>query len=72
MKKQIIVPRRKKINAQNQITLTPQATACLLEVVQETGLSIKMAASIIIEQAVKKDLIVYQDEEFNDETDRTA
>lgn len=67
MKKQIVVPRRKKINAQNQITLTPEAIECLLEVMQETGLNIKMAASTIIVQAVKNDLIVYEDEEIEEE-----
>lgn len=68
MKKQIVVPRRKKINSTNQVTLTPEAVQCLLEVMQETGLNIKTAASTIIIQAVKNDLIVYEDEDTDDET----
>lgn len=70
--KKIIVPRRKRINAQCQITLTPEAVECLIEVLQETGLSVKNAASTIIVQAVRGDMIVYEDtEEVNNEADRS-
>lgn len=61
--KKIIVPRRKTINQNCQITLTQEATDCLVEVLRETGLSVKQAASTIIVQAVKGDMIVYEDVE---------
>lgn len=59
----IIVQRRKNINSQCQITLTQEAVDCLIEVIQETGLSVKQAASTIIVQAVRGDMIVYQEED---------
>lgn len=61
--KKIVVPRRKNINAQCQITLTREAVDCLVEVIQETGLSVKNAASTIIVQAVRGNMIVYEDQE---------
>lgn len=60
--KQIVIQRRKSLNAQNQITLTQEAVDYLIEIVQETGLSFKQAASTIICQAVKHNLITYEEE----------
>lgn len=61
--KKIVIQRRKTINSQCQITLTQEAVDCLLEVIQETGLSVKQAASTIIVQAVKGGMIMYEEEE---------
>lgn len=59
--KKIYVQRRKAINSQGMVGMTPEAIECLMEVAQETGLSIKRVASIIITQAVRGDMIVYVD-----------
>ena len=55
----------KKITPNNQgvIKLTPEAMACLTEVVEESGRSIKEIASIIITQAVNNGLIRYDRED---------
>lgn len=50
-------------NDQNVIKITPEAMDALAEVVEETGLSVRQAASVIITQAVKNNLIVYDREE---------
>lgn len=50
-------------NDQNVIKITPEAMDALAEVVEETGLSVRQAASLIIIQAVKNNLIVYEREE---------
>lgn len=63
----IHIPVRKAAkNSQGGIKVTPEAMDSLVEVAEETGLSIRQAASIIITQAVKNDLIVY-DRETEDE-----
>lgn len=63
----IHIPVRKAAkNPQGVIKVTPKAMDSLVEVAEETGLSIRQAASIIITQAVKNDLIVY-DRETEDE-----
>lgn len=61
--KKIKIERRTTMNPQNSITLTPEAAECLLEVIQETGLSMKQAASTIIIQAVRNNLIEYTTKE---------
>ena len=59
--KKIYVKRKKTVNSQWMVGLTPEAIECLMEVVQETGMSIKNVASTIITQAVRGDMIVYLD-----------
>lgn len=61
--KKIKIERRTTMNPQNGVTLTAEAAECLLEVIQETGLSMKQAASTIIIQAVKNNLIEYTTKE---------
>ena len=61
--KKIKIERRTTMNPQTSITLTPEAAECLLEVIQETGLSMKQAASTIIIQAVRNNLIEYTTKE---------
>lgn len=51
-------------NDQNVIKITPEAMDALAEVVEETGLSVRQAASLIITQAVKNNLIVYDREDI--------
>ena len=51
-------------NDQNVIKITPEAMDALAEVVEETGLSVRQAASVIITQAVKNNLIVYDREDI--------
>lgn len=58
----IIIERKRGINPQCQISITQEAVDCLLEVIRETGLSTKAAASTIIIQAVRNDMIAYQEE----------
>lgn len=61
----IVIPARKQqVNEQGVIKLTPEALNALTEVVNETNLSIRQVASMIILQAIEKDLI-----EFKMETD---
>lgn len=60
--KKIVIERKKSINSQCNVSLTQEAADCLLEVIRETGLSSRAAASTIIVQAVKGDMIVYQGE----------
>ena len=61
----IVIPARKQqVNEQGVIKLTPEALNALTEVVNETNLSIRQVASMIILQAIEKDLI-----EFKSETD---
>ena len=50
-------------NEQGVIKLTPEAMEALVEVVNESGRSMKMVASAIIYQAVKNDLIEFEREE---------
>lgn len=64
-KDKIVIPARKQqANEQGVIKLTPEALNALTEVVNETNLSIRQVASMIILQAIEKDLI-----EFKRETD---
>lgn len=55
----------KKITPNNQgvIRITPEAMACLVEVVEESVRSIKQIASMIITQAVNNGLIRYDRED---------
>ena len=51
-----------KINQQGVIKITDEAFEALSEVMSETGMSARQAASIIITQAVNNGLIVYDRE----------
>lgn len=60
MEQKIVIPARQiKRNPQGVIKITPEAFEALVEVMEETGMSAKQTASIIIVQAVSKGLIVY-------------
>ena len=60
----IHIPARKLVpNEQGVIKITPEAYEALSEVVNETGMSVRQVASIIIIEAVKNNLIVYDREE---------
>lgn len=60
----IKIPAKKIMpNEQGVIKLTPEAMEALVEVVNESGRSMKMVASAIIYQAVKNDLIEFEREE---------
>lgn len=62
--KKIHIPAKKIIpNEQGVIKVTREAYEALSEVVNETGLSVRQVASIIIIEAVKNNLIVYDREE---------
>ena len=50
-------------NEQGVIKITPAAMEALTEVVNESGRSMREIASLIILQAIEKDLIVYDREE---------
>lgn len=54
--------RKQQINSSNIISLTQEAAECLVEILQETGLSAKEAASTIIIQAVRGNMIVYEND----------
>ena len=59
----IHIPAKKvRVNEQGVIRLTPSATEALMEVVSETDRSIREIASLIIEQAIDKNLIVFDRE----------
>ena len=58
----IIMKRKQQINSSNIISLTQEAAECLVEILQETGLSAKEAASTIIIQAVRGNMIVYEND----------
>lgn len=60
-----ITAKRITPNTQGVVRLTPEAQEALAEVVNETNLSIKEVASLIIVQAVEKRLICYDREEEN-------
>ena len=61
--KHIRIPAKKIIpNEQGVIKISPEAYRALAEVVNESGLSVRQAASIIILQAVEKELIVFDRE----------
>ena len=53
-----IINRKVVPNNQNVIKITGEAYEALAEVVNESGLSVKQAASLIILQAVENNLIV--------------
>lgn len=64
MSGKIHIPAKKiSRNKQGGIKITAEAMDALVEVVEETGLSVRQAASIIITQAVKQNLIIYDREE---------
>lgn len=64
MANRIHIPARKVTpNSQNVIKITPEAYEALVEVVNESSLSIRQVASIIILQAVENNLIVFDREE---------
>lgn len=58
-----IPAKRAKANRQGVIKITQEAFEALVEVMNETGMSARQAASTIIVQAVNNDLIVYDREE---------
>lgn len=49
-------------NGQGVIKITPEAYNALVDVVNESGLSVRQVASIIILQAIEKNLIVFDRE----------
>lgn len=60
----IHIPARKIVpNSQNVIKITGEAYEALAEVVNESGLSVKQVASLIILQAVENNLIVFDRED---------
>ena len=60
----IHIPAKKLVpNGQGVIKITPEAYEALSEVVNETGMSVRQVASIIIVDAVKNNLIVYDRED---------
>ena len=62
--KKIHIPARKvEPNRQGVIRITPEAYSLLAEVVNESGRNVRAVASMIIIQAIKNDLIVYDREE---------
>lgn len=64
MNGKIYLPRRKiSKNSQGTIKLTPEAMDSLVEAAEESGLSVRQAASMIITQAVQNNLIEYGAEE---------
>ena len=64
MNGKICLPRRKiSKNSQGTIKLTPEAMDALVEAAEESGLSVRQAASMIITQAVQNNLIEYGAEE---------
>lgn len=64
MNGKIYLPRRKiSKNSQGTIKLTPEAMDALVEAAEESGLSVRQAASMIITQAVQNNLIEYGAEE---------
>ena len=64
LERKIHIPaKRLTPNTQGVVKLTPEAFACLAEVVEESGQSIRQVASMIIVQAVTKGLIIFDREE---------
>lgn len=62
--KKIHLPaRRMRVNEQGCIKLTKEAMAALVDLVNETNLSLRTAASEIILQAINNDLISLDREE---------
>lgn len=60
----IHIPAKKVVpNSQNVIKITGEAYEALAEVVNESGLSVKQVASLIILQAVENNLIVFDRED---------
>ena len=60
----IHIPARKVApNSQNVIKITGEAYEALAEVVNESCLSVKQVASLIILQAIEKNLIVFDRED---------
>ena len=60
----IHIPAKKVVaNSQNVIKITPEAYEALAEVVNESCLSLRQVASLIILQAVKNNLIVFDRED---------
>lgn len=62
MQNKIVIPAKKieSSNSQGVIKITPEAMDALIDVVNETGLSMRSVASLIIIQAVNNDLIEYE------------
>lgn len=50
-------------NEQGVIKISPEAHRALAEIVNESGLSVRQVASMIILQAVEKELIIFEREE---------
>lgn len=60
----IRIPAKKVIpNEQGVIKISPEAYKALAEIVNESGLSVRQVASMIILQAVEKELIIFEREE---------
>lgn len=63
-KEKIHIPAKKIIpNEQGVIKITPAAFDALSDVVNESGRSVREVASLIILQAIEKDLIVFDRED---------
>ena len=64
MSNKIHIPAKKmRPNEQGVIKLTPVAFEALADVVNESGRSVREVASLIILQAIEKNLIVFDREE---------
>ena len=64
MSNKIHIPAKKAVpNEQGVIKLSREAMEALVEVVNESGRSMRTVASAIILQAIKNDLIVFDREE---------
>ena len=62
--KHIRIPAKKVMpNEQGVIKISPESHRALTEIVDESGLSVRQVASMIILQAVEKELIVFEREE---------
>ena len=60
----IHIPAKKmSVNTQGNVKLTPKALSALAEVVNETGMSARQVASMIIIGAVETGLIIYDRED---------
>lgn len=62
--KHIRIPAKKVMpNEQGVIKISPEAHSALAEIVNESGLSVRQVASMIILQAVEKELIIFERED---------
>lgn len=63
MNDKITLPKKTYEGANYSVSITPEAVSMLRKVVAKTSLSARQAASTIIIQAIKKDLIAFEEEE---------